>query len=199
MGTVEMDALLGIDQNGHANPVPLHANPDFHDGQVLIDPATRSCTILDFGQAVPITNEQRDYAIDVLRVIAKAQKPADSVKLLQKYDPQMTIGTLQPLLESDERMDIFVHLLSKLNEQGTKVPISVVHWVMAMNRQLALGEKTGQNTQGVVRNLLLVKKLGGSLKTYNRVHLAHELAHRVAAAFLPGPAGPAVAEAGKGG
>ncbi|MEW6277025.1 MAG: M48 family metalloprotease [Candidatus Eremiobacterota bacterium] len=172
LSRVEMDALLGIDEQGRACPVPLHANPDFHDGQVIVDPATRSIKILDFGQAVPITNEQRDQAIDLLRVVARAQSPRASLELLRSYAPDLKMEELAPLLERSDRMDIFVHLLSLLNRRGARVPIAAVHWVLAINRQLALGENIGVPNDRMVRNLLLTERLGGSLKTYNRLHLA---------------------------
>ena len=41
-------------------------------GQVLIDKDTKTATILDFGQAVPISNEDREGGLDLLTVIGKA-------------------------------------------------------------------------------------------------------------------------------
>ena len=189
MAEVELDALLGIDQHGKAKPVPLHANPDFHDGQVLIDPETRSVTILDFGQAVPISNQQRDRAIDMLRVIAKAQGPKSSLKLLQKQVPELTAEELEPILKREDRMDMFVHLLALMAQKGHKVPIAEVHWVMAMHRQVALGEKIAMPVESMIRNLLVVKKLGGNLRLYNTLHLAKESAQRLLGSLLPGPSG----------
>ena len=177
LSRVEMDSLLGIDQHGKPKPVPLHANPDFHDGQVLIDPATHSVTLLDFGQAVPISNEQREQAIDLMRVIAKAQGPEASLEVLHQYAPDLKMEDLAPILERGDRMDIFVHLLSLLNRQGAKVPIPAVHWVLAVNRQIALGDKIGVPNEKMIRNLLLTEKLGGSLTTYNSLHLGREWLH----------------------
>jgi hypothetical protein len=50
---------------------------------------------------------------------------------------------LEPILARQDRMDCFIHLLSLLSRNGAKVPISSVHWVLGLNRQMALAEKIG--------------------------------------------------------
>lgn len=183
MSQVEMDVLLGIDEHGAAHPVPLHANPDFHDGQVLVDPATRTVTLLDFGQAVPITNAERDYGLDLLRVIGKAQGVKAAARLLAHHAPGITAADLAPILARSDRMDVFIHLLSLLNRSGHKVPIATVHWVMAMDRQMALGQKIDVPNEPMVRNLVMVSRFGGGFTQYNHAHLLKERAsHAVAAA-----------------
>ena len=50
----------------------------------------------------------------------------------------ITSEMLKPILEREDRIDCFIHLLSR---NGAKVPISSVHWVLGLNRQMALAEK----------------------------------------------------------
>lgn len=174
LSQVEMDALLGIDENHSSKPVALHANPDFHDGQVLIDEETRSVTILDFGQAVPITNEERETALDLLSVIGKAESPRSTQKILKEktgVTQPIDSAELEQILEREDAMDTFVHLLSLISRHGGEVPISAVHWIMGIHRQMALGEKIDTPNEAMVRNLGMVRKVGGSLRTYNRLHL----------------------------
>ncbi len=168
LSETEFDLLMGIGPNGKPHPVPLHANPDFHDGQVLIDPTTRRVTIIDFGQAVPITNTERDFGVDLLRVISGAESPQSAARLLGIPSAETEVASL---LAAGERMDRFVKLLSLLERSGKPVPISTVHWVLAVNRQIALGEKIHLDIYSRLRTLLLSRKAGLSQSFYNRLHL----------------------------
>ena len=178
MATVEMGILKGQDNSGNWLPKTLFANPDFHDGQVLIDEASKSVTILDFGQAVPIDNEQRETALDLLTVIGQADSPKKAAKRLNarffEGKEVMLAEDLAPLLKRKDRMDRFIHLLSLVSQKGADVPISAVHWVLGLNRQLALGRKLGQSVQSQVRNIVITHKIGLPLGVYNTAHAIKE-------------------------
>jgi hypothetical protein len=179
---VEVNALLGVDQSGKPNPVPLFANPDFHDGQILVDEATRTITILDFGQALPISNREREWGIDLLRVINNLHSSENSADLINRIYREsagqardlIAASDLDPLLKSTDPMDVFVKVLSKLEERGFEVPLSTIHWVLGVNRQAKLGEKIGVPVRAEFRNLLLSRKAGLSLENYNFAHLLKE-------------------------
>ena len=152
----------------------MFANPDFHDGQVLIDEETKSVTILDFGQAVPISNDDRVGGLDLLTIIGKVDSAKAAAKRLNKrYFPDNEVITkelLEPILEREDRMDCFIHLLSALSRSGADVPISSVHWVLGMNRQIALAEKIGDPIDSAVRNMVLNHKAGLPLSTFNATY-----------------------------
>ncbi|MDZ4661174.1 MAG: hypothetical protein SGJ18_06090 [Pseudomonadota bacterium] len=160
----EFEILRGVDQSGSPYPVRLHANPDVHDGQVLIDVKNRILTILDFGQAVKITNEERNTAINFLRIITKVESVSSSMKLLGQ---NLDSNDLKQIFNRTERMDRFVHLISLLERNGVTVPIAVVHWVLAANRLIILGDKIGIPIEKSFRNLIITRKLGLPLSTYN--------------------------------
>ncbi|MCA9780506.1 MAG: hypothetical protein KC800_27470, partial [Candidatus Eremiobacteraeota bacterium] len=171
MAAAEFGVLRGVDSSNNWRPKPLFANPDFHDGQVLIDKDNKSVTILDFGQAVPITNEDRVGGLDLLTIIGKADSAKAAAKRLNKRyfpeNPVITPEILEPILEREDRMDCFIHLLSTLARNGAEVPISSVHWVLGMNRQIALAEKIGDPIDGAVRNMVINHKAGLPLSTFN--------------------------------
>lgn len=171
MGAAEFGVLRGVDFSGNIKPRPLFANPDFHDGQVMIDKDTKMVTILDFGQAVPISNEDRMGGLDLLTVIGKADWGWLAARRLNKryFDKKKVITSemLQPILAREDRMDCFIHLLSLLSRKGADVPISSVHWVLGLNRQMALAEKIGDPIDGAVKNMVLNHKAGLSLATFN--------------------------------
>ena len=159
MAAAEFGVLRGVDSSHNWRPKPLFANPDFHDGQVMIDEETKSVTILDFGQAVPITNEDRVGGLDLMTIIGKVDSAKAAAKRLNnRYfpeEPVITPEVLEPILEREDRMDCFIHLLSTLSRSGADVPISSVHWVLGMNRQMALAEKIGDPIDGAVRNMII--------------------------------------------
>ena len=171
MASAEFGVLRGVDSTNNWRPKPMFANPDFHDGQVLIDEETKSVTILDFGQAVPISNDDRVGGLDLLTIIGKVDSAKAAAKRLNKrYFPDKEVITkelLEPILEREDRMDCFIHLLSALSRSGADVPISSVHWVLGMNRQIALAEKIGDPIDSAVRNMVLNHKAGLPLSTFN--------------------------------
>ncbi len=174
MGAAEFGVLRGVDSSGNIKPRPLFANPDFHDGQVMIDKETKTVTILDFGQAVPISNEDRVGGLDLLTVIGKADWGWLAARRLNKryFDGRavITAETLKPILAREERMDCFIHLLSLLSRNGADVPISSVHWVLGLNRQIALAEKIGDPIDDAVKNMVLNHKAGLPLATFNAAY-----------------------------
>ena len=171
MGAAEFGVLRGVDSTANWKPRPLFANPDFHDGQVLIDKDSKSVTILDFGQAVPISNDDRNGGLDLLTVIGKADWNWLAARRLNKRyfagEKVITSEMLEPILEREDRMDCFIHLLSLLSRNGAEVPISSVHWVLGLNRQMALAEKIGDPIDEAVRNMVLNHKAGLPLTTFN--------------------------------
>ena len=171
MGAAEFGVLRGVDSTGNWRPRPLFANPDFHDGQVLIDKDSKMVTILDFGQAVPISNEDRVGGLDLLTVIGKADWGWLAARRLNKryFEGNKVISSemLEPILAREDRMDCFIHLLSLLSRNGAEVPISSVHWVLGLNRQMALAEKIGDPIDGAVRNMVINHKAGLPLATFN--------------------------------
>jgi hypothetical protein len=68
-------------------------------------------------------------------------------------------------------MDIFIKLLSRLNRAGMNPTIGAIHWVLAVNWQIALGTKIGVDHLASFKHLLIARKLHLSLSTYNRAHL----------------------------
>ncbi len=171
---VEYGILRGVDQTQNWNPVPLHANPDLHDGQVMIDVNNRTVTILDFGQAVEISNQEREFALDLLRIISKVESVPSAMGLIQKYSMAMQNKKIDlksadfvSALNRSDRMDVFVHLLSSVSRAGFDVPLSTVHWVLAANRLIKLGEKVRLSPESSIKWLLGLRKVGLPLVTFN--------------------------------
>ena len=180
MAAAEFGVLRGVDSSGNWKPKPLFANPDFHDGQVLIDKDSKTATILDFGQAVPLSNDDRVGGLDLLTVIGKADWGWLAARRLNEryFDGKKVITTdmLKPILERESRMDCFVHLLSLLSRNGAKVPISTVHWILGINRQIALAEKIGQPIDGAIKKMVANHKAGMPLTTFNASYGSGKLA-----------------------
>jgi hypothetical protein len=180
MSAAEFGVLKGQDSRNNWWPKEMFANPDFHDGQVMIDETDKTVTILDFGQAVPITNEDRKAGLDILTIIGKGDSPKAAAKRLNKryFDKKkvMTPELLGPIMERKDRMDCFIHLLSALSRNGADVPLSSVHWVLGINRQMALSEKIGQPIDKQIRNMVINHKIGLPLGVYNTAHATKETA-----------------------
>ncbi len=64
-------------------------------------------------------------------------------------------------------MDTFVHLISWLDRSGYQLPLSCVHWVLAANRAIILGEKVGIKTEAHFRDLVAMRKAGLPLGAAN--------------------------------
>ncbi len=197
MAHAEMSLIKGQLAGGNLVPLPMFANPDFHDGQVLIDEPNKTVTMLDFGQAVPITNEQRELALDLMTVLGKLDTPKQAVKRLnRKFFPNsekgITLEDLKPVMARPKVMDKFIHLLSLLARNGADVPISTVHWVLAMNRQLVLGEKLDQSIKGQLVGMVANHKLGLPLGVFNTVYAANEKVKNMAVGLAHGLFGWAI-------
>ena len=205
MAAAEFGVLRGVDSSGNWKPRPLFANPDFHDGQVLIDKDSKSVTILDFGQAVPISNQDREGGLDLLTVIGKADWGWLAARRMNdRYfegKKVITSEMLKPILEREDRMDCFIHLLSLLSRNGAKVPISSVHWILGLNRQIALAEKIGDPIDEAVKKMVTNHKAGLPLATFNASYGTGTMvlqAHHAASETSRSLVGPAAGAVGVG-
>ena len=81
---IKVIEILGVIPDRGSATLPLFANSDFHDGQVLIDVKNKTITILDFGQAVWITNEERANAVEILHVISGAESAKEAAVILNQ-------------------------------------------------------------------------------------------------------------------
>lgn len=173
---VEDAILRGVGADSSPMPIPLHANPDIHDGQVLIDTKEQIVTLVDFGQAERISNTERQLAIELLRFVSGIDSPKAAKAVLESRFKDLNIRGHEEISEKfllgvlvkNDKMDRFVRLASGLNQRGFQVPLSSIHWVLAVNRAVKLGKKIGVPLEASYRNLLLTTKVGLSLKTYNR-------------------------------
>lgn len=158
---IEYGLLMG-DAGTHPEAVnSFFANPDFHDGQVLVDVVNKTITILDFGQAVPLSDSDRRLGLRILRAAAKFDSHKAVRDWVQKsFGTSLSEAEVREMLESSDRMGRFVKLVAKIRARGGKVPIAAVHWVMAVNRQLELSKKIGTHLDWKVGARLLASKFG---------------------------------------
>ncbi|MFK8136755.1 MAG: hypothetical protein AB8E15_00200 [Bdellovibrionales bacterium] len=170
LSRTELDILLGLDKNSNSVTKAMFANPDFHDGQVIVDKIRKVIVVLDFGQALPISNSEREIGLDLLRIISRSVGPKRAAKLVHKITgySAFTIDKMRQLYSSyPERMEIFVHLIAKLSMNGTELPLSTIHWILGMNRQISLGEKIGKPITSELVRLLTLRGIGLSIKHHN--------------------------------
>ena len=187
MADAEFGLLKGQDASNNLRPRPNFANPDFHDGQVLINEEDKVVTILDFGQAVPISNEEREAGLDLLTVLGRLDTNGRAVdRMNERFFPAGTPGLTKQDLEeiwkgpdlqieghksfAAKKMDSFIRLLATISQKGGKVPLSTVHWVLALNRQMVLGDKLDQGIKLELVGMVGSHKLGLPLTAYNAVH-----------------------------
>ena len=173
---VEYAAMRGVLEPGQTAPKTFFSNPDIHDGQMLIDIETKTVTLLDFGQAITINSIEREFALDILRMINNLESSRNSIQILSRWanslgatEFKVSIDRMNEVLKKPERMDRFVHLLSELDRAGFDVPLSTIHWVLSANRLIILGEKSGVNIEKSFGHLLVSRKLGLPLEAYNTV------------------------------
>jgi hypothetical protein len=178
----ELDILFGVDESGKAKPVPLFANPDIHDGQVVIDPDEKiiPVTVLDFGQALPITNEQREVGVEFLRILGDC-RGADRLRELlgrigRRLDPRWDASSLSAedlgqILARTDRMDRMVYLLGMVEQKGLIVPLPVVHWLLGVNRAVQLGKNVGVNVELKIGGLLVARRAGLGVEFFNAMRL----------------------------
>lgn len=199
----EFNLLKGRDASSNILPRPNFANPDIHDGQMLIDEESKTVTVLDFGQAVPISNKERELGLDLLTVLGKLRSGKNAAKLLNKrfFSDSPKGGTItkeevQELFKPGElanvapkTMDVFIRLLALVSEKGGKVPLSTVHWVLAMNRQLVLGEKVGQPIKAQLVGMAINSRLGLGLGAFNAAQASLERVGQWTSSLVGGVAG----------
>lgn len=197
MAEAEFNLLKGRDASGNFKPKPNFANPDIHDGQVLIEEESKTVTVLDFGQAVPISNEERELGLDLMTVLGKLHTAKGAAKMLNKrFFPNAKKGEgiqkedIRKLWKgSKQKMDLFIRLLALISENGAEVPLSTVHWILALNRQYVLGDKLDQSIKGQVVGLAVGHRLGVSLRTFNTAQAALAKAQQIASSVVSGIAG----------
>jgi hypothetical protein len=171
---VEFDNLKGVDSADGTATVPLIANPDLHDGQVLIDEANRQVTVIDFGQALSISNSEREFAADLLVMISGYESSSRAQAVIERWTRQFGYQNVQidperlkSALAGKDRMDVFVRVLALLETSGFSVPLSGVHWVLSANRIIGLGQKIGMPMTKRIGSFLLAKRVGVKLETFN--------------------------------
>ena len=141
---------------------------------------SKTVTILDFGQAVPITNEERETALDLLTVLGHLDTSKQGLRRLNqrffadKPDGGLTKEDLKFVWAAPKKMDSFIRLLAAVSQKGGKVPLSTVHWVLALNRQFVLGAKLDQPIEKEVVGMVVNHKLGLKLGSYNTIKGATE-------------------------
>ena len=173
LGSLETDALTGVDQSGMPFPFELHANADFHDGQVLIDEETKTVYILDFAQCVAISNEEREYALDVMTVIGKARSPEKAAEVLSaRSGLDIPVAEMEEMMDSENPMDIFIKLVGYLANNDSEMPLSTVHWILMLNRRRALEEKVDGSYDLTLKLMGASHLLTGSLTPYNTARVA---------------------------
>lgn len=199
----EFNLLKGRDATNNVIPRPNFANPDIHDGQILIDEENKIATVLDFGQAVPLSNKDRELGLDLLTVLGKLRTAGSAAKLLNKRffpdSPEggtITKDEVKDLFKPGElatvapkTMDVFIRLLALVSGKGGKIPLSTVHWVLAMNRQLVLGEKVDQSIKAQLVGMVVNHRLGLGLGAFNAVQASIEKVGQWTGSLVGGVAG----------
>lgn len=69
-------------------------------------------------------------------------------------------------------------LIAEMSLKGYDMPIAVVHWVMAANRQISLGEKIGISNEKVFKYLIMSRKRGFGQKGFNQALLMTRMLKR---------------------
>lgn len=133
------------------------ANPDLHDGQVLIH--QKSAKIIDFGQVLEVdSNSLRDALVLTLSVSGYFE-PEQVLTLLQKIKNKniksIQLQDVQNIFMHKEPMERFVHLISHLNKKGVKVSLPAIHWVLATHRLQQLSLKIEAQFEEKVTQLLM--------------------------------------------
>ncbi|MBI3288660.1 MAG: M48 family metalloprotease [Elusimicrobia bacterium] len=161
LSDIEYGLLMGTGKSAVNAAGGLFANPDFHDGQVLVDAQSKTVTILDFGQAVPLSDSDRRLGLRLLRATAKLDAP-EAVRnwAREAFGVALSLEEVGAISASADRMGRFVKLVAMIRSRGGRIPIGAVHWVMAVNRQLALSEKIGTRLDWKIGARLWALKLG---------------------------------------
>lgn len=160
---VEFDHLLNS-QLFYSYAHLAFANPDMHDGQVIIDVQNKVIQILDFGQAVAINKEQRDLGLMILRLLSETRSPEAFAKEVQKIStvmggkPLLSAFDLNRIYSKSEMMDRFVYFLGAAENKGWSIPIATVHFVLGMNRLVKLGDVIGLDMTRRIKTLLTARE-----------------------------------------
>ncbi|MEK6773057.1 MAG: M48 family metalloprotease [Bdellovibrionota bacterium] len=126
------------------------ANPDLHDGQVLIDEKSKTITVIDFGQALPISNKQVDMSLEIVSIVSGVKSNSASLSFLNDWikaqgsNLSLSQNELQNLLNHEDSMDRFIRLISLMNLKKAELPLESIQMVLQINRLVKLGEKTGR-------------------------------------------------------
>lgn len=173
----EIDLLFGVGPDGKPKPITLFANPDFHDGQVLIDESKKTITILDFGQALAIDNKEREAGIKLLRLISGIENHANTKNVLNEWimehgttsSTKFTDDEIEKIRSKSDRMDRFIFMLGLLSQKSAEPSLAATHWVLGVNRIVKLGEIVGYPVAAEVFSLILSNKGKLSLENFNRI------------------------------
>lgn len=142
------------------------SNPDIHNGQILIDEASKTVTVIDMGQAMPIAEKDLNFSFKVLRIISGLESANSAQKIMDKIAGRkvLTRQQIHDILISDtNQIDKLLRLVSQASLSGYQFKLEVVNIILAINRQIELGHTLELNSTSEFRNSMLVQKLGISI------------------------------------
>ncbi len=155
----EWDILTGLLKPNVSSHLTAFANPDLHDGQIIIDhDQTR---IIDFGQAVAINKEDCQVGYNLLKIISgqlSTSAAFDVFKNQLNIDfENVSLDEFTEVIAFNEPMERFVHLISLVGQKNKFIPISSLHWVLAMNRLHQLSQKIDVSLKTKIAELYLTE------------------------------------------
>lgn len=137
------------------------ANPDLHDGQFLVDPKNRTISVIDFGQALRLSQNERELALDLVAMAEGIKSKSQTLSVLQSWIKQvgskdsLSLSELDSVFKVTDSMDRFVRLISLMNNKNADLPLGAVHLVLAVNRLSKLGHKVGRYSSfGIGRQVI---------------------------------------------
>ncbi|MCF8058484.1 MAG: M48 family metalloprotease [Bacteriovoracaceae bacterium] len=135
------------------------ANPDMHDGQVIVN--DNQVFVIDFGQAVEVTKEDCLEGFAIAKIISGLFSPEKAHGILSNETNlnanKITISDLTEVLAFDDKMERFVNLLSITGERDEKIALGPIHWVLAVNRLYQLSEKIDVSFEAKITKLYLAQ------------------------------------------
>ena len=141
--------LLTSDFNGRTE-IRL-ANPDFHDGQVLVNRKTRTLVLIDMGQSVRLTERGRNLGFDLAAIVSGLQSSKEALSTLNDWFPSksnipnLTEAELKDTLSRKDPMDKLIRIVSLLGQKNIDVDLDAVQMVLGLNRLAILGRKIGRH------------------------------------------------------
>jgi hypothetical protein len=133
------------------------ANPDLHDGQVII--SENSISVIDFGQAVDLDYESSQKGLSIVKVVSGLIPVDKCLEILQESfslgSDQLDSEEMQAILSFMSPMERFIHLLSSFGLKGIELPLASVHWVLAVNRLQELSHKIDISFEDKAKALIL--------------------------------------------